>query len=76
VIEQKRVTVISPLIFVFVSVVYWGIVAASVHKYLTGRDPYYPLQAVAYVLIWLLYLYIFRRGRKSRQGVDVPATKR
>jgi hypothetical protein len=67
--KRKRVTIISTRIFVLISVVYLAIAALSTLKYFSKYDPYYPLQSAAYVGIWLLWLYIYLRGRKSVQRV-------
>ena len=68
--EPKRVTVISPRLFVLISIVYLAIAVLSTLKYFSKYDPYYPFQAVAYVGIWLLWFWIYQRGRKSLQHSD------
>ena len=66
----KRVTIISPRVFTFISICYFGMVGLSIAKYFSKHDPYYPFQAVVDVGIWLLWLYIYQRGRRSRLRGD------
>lgn len=71
----KRVTIINRNVFMLISACYFVVVALSIRKYWLGHDPYYPFQAILYFLLWGIWFYVFRRGRKSQQGDCEPTTK-
>jgi hypothetical protein len=74
--EPRRVTVISPRVFVLISVGYLVIAILSSLKYFSKHDPYYPFQAIAYVGIWLLWFCIYKRGRRSLRHGTFPEVKK
>jgi len=69
--EAKRVTVIGPWMFGVISGAAIVVVGLSLLKYYSKydifhrRDPFYIFTAAAWLGIWLLWLYIYRRGRRS-----------
>jgi len=77
----KRVTVLNPWVFGLISGGFIVVVALSVAKYfskysLHPRDPYYLFSAVWYVALWMLWFYIYVRGRKFLQRGNAPVAKR